>query len=118
LLGYRILFNGEPIGRVKNKMRDDYPFPLFQLMRLYDSIWNADEWATQGGRIKTDWSQAPFTAFFRNYRAIACVLYKTAWICGQNSSNSSWFSQELDDDWQQKIKDVDNKYEIYDYCTD
>ncbi|GJN36606.1 hypothetical protein PR202_gb25482 [Eleusine coracana subsp. coracana] len=113
-----ILVNGKPIRRVKNKMRDDYPFPLFQPMRLYASIWNADEWATQGGRIKTDWSQAPFTAFFRNHRAIACVPYKTAWICGQNSSDSSWFSQELDEDGQQKMKDVDTKYKIYDYCTD
>ncbi|TVU42075.1 hypothetical protein EJB05_08461, partial [Eragrostis curvula] len=113
-----ILVNGKPIRRVKNKMRDGYPFPLFQPMRLYASIWNADDWATQGGRIKTDWSQAPFTAFFRNYSATACVPYKTAWICGQGSSDSSWFSQELDEDGQQKMQDVDNQYKIYDYCTD
>jgi len=56
-------------------MRDDTPFPLYQPMRMYASIWNAEDWATQGGRIKTDWSQAPFTAFFRNYTANACVPY-------------------------------------------
>ncbi|TVU42059.1 hypothetical protein EJB05_08443, partial [Eragrostis curvula] len=104
-------------------------FDPTQDFNTYSIIWNsphevvcqhlnADDWATQGGRIKTDWSQAPFTAFFRNYSATACVPYKTAWICGQGSSDSSWFSQELDEDGQQKMQDVDNQYKIYDYCTD
>jgi len=30
-------------------------------MRIYSSLWNADDWATRGGLVKTDWSQAPFT---------------------------------------------------------
>uniref|UniRef100_A0A0A8ZYB4 Uncharacterized protein n=1 Tax=Arundo donax TaxID=35708 RepID=A0A0A8ZYB4_ARUDO len=29
---------------------------------------------------------------------LAWVPYKTAWICGQGSSDSSWFSQELDEE--------------------
>ena len=99
-------------------MRDDTPFPLYQPMRLYASIWDADEWATQGGRIKTDWSQGPFTAFFQNYTANACVTYNKAWICGQASSDSSWFNQELDEEGQQKLNDVNAKNKIYDYCTD
>lgn len=115
---YRILVNGKPIRQMKNQMRDDTPFPLFQPMRMYASIWNAEEWATQGGRIKTDWSQAPFTAFFRNYTANACVPHNRAWICGQGSGDSSWFNQELDDEGKQKLKEVDDKNKIYDYCTD
>ena len=99
-------------------MRDDTPFPLYQPMRLYASIWDADEWATQGGRIKTDWSHGPFTAFFRNYTANACVPYNRAWICGQDSGDSSWFNQELDEEGQQKLNDVNAKNKIYDYCTD
>jgi xyloglucan:xyloglucosyl transferase len=87
-------------------------------MRLYASIWDADEWATQGGRIKTDWSHAPFTAFFRNYTANACVPNNKAWICGQESGDSSWFNQELDEEGQQKLNDVNAKNKIYDYCTD
>jgi len=103
---------------MRNQMRDDTPFPLYQPMRLYASIWDADEWATQGGRIKTDWSHAPFTAFFRNYTANACVPNNKAWICGQESGDSSWFNQELDEEGQQKLNDVNAKNKIYDYCTD
>ncbi|XP_006659232.1 xyloglucan endotransglucosylase/hydrolase protein 22-like [Oryza brachyantha] len=113
-----ILVDGRPIRQMKNQLRNDIPFPLYQPMRLYASIWNADDWATQGGSIKTDWSQAPFTAFFRNYQANACVPHKTAWICSQGSSDNSWFTQDLDEEGKQKLKDVDDKYKIYDYCTD
>ncbi|CAD6265810.1 unnamed protein product [Miscanthus lutarioriparius] len=113
-----ILVNGVPIRWMRNQMRDDTPFPLYQPMRLYASIWDADEWATQGGRIKTDWSHGPFTAFFRNYTANACVPYNRAWICGQDSGDSSWFNQELDEQGQQKLNDVNGKNKIYDYCTD
>ncbi|KAK3031195.1 hypothetical protein RJ639_035352 [Escallonia herrerae] len=31
-------------------------------MRVYSSLWNADDWATQGEQVKTDWTKAPFTA--------------------------------------------------------
>ncbi|KAL6843229.1 hypothetical protein ACP4OV_026942 [Aristida adscensionis] len=113
-----ILVNGVPIRQMKNQKRNDIPFPLYQPMRLYASIWNADDWATQGGRIKTDWSQAPFTAFFRNYSANACVPYNKAWICGQDSGDSSWFFQELDEEGKQKLRNVDDNHKIYDYCTD
>nr|XP_017245787.1 PREDICTED: xyloglucan endotransglucosylase/hydrolase protein 24-like [Daucus carota subsp. sativus] len=33
------------------------PFPKSQHMRVYASLWNADDWATQGGRVKTDWTK-------------------------------------------------------------
>ncbi|PHU07636.1 putative xyloglucan endotransglucosylase/hydrolase protein 25 [Capsicum chinense] len=40
-------------------------------------LWNADEWATQGGRVKTDWSLAPFTAYYRT-STLMDVLYHQA----------------------------------------
>ncbi|OWM73308.1 hypothetical protein CDL15_Pgr001422 [Punica granatum] len=46
-------------------------FPKAQPMRTYATLWNADDWATQGGRVKTDWSQAPFVASYRSYNADA-----------------------------------------------
>jgi xyloglucan:xyloglucosyl transferase len=49
------------------------PFPSPQPMALYSSIWNADDWATQGGLVKTDWSHAPFEATFRDVRVDGCV---------------------------------------------
>ncbi|KAF3682922.1 Xyloglucan endotransglucosylase/hydrolase 2 [Capsicum annuum] len=41
------------------------------------ALWNADEWATQGGRVKTDWSLAPFTAYYRT-STLMDVLYHQA----------------------------------------
>ncbi|KAF7006002.1 hypothetical protein CFC21_021073 [Triticum aestivum] len=113
-----ILVDGIPIRQMKNQQRKDIPFPLYQPMRLYSSIWNAEDWATQGGRVKTDWSQAPFTSLFRNYSVVACVPQKTAWICGRGSSDSSWFTHVLDEEGQRKLKEVDEKHKIYDYCVD
>ncbi|RVW79694.1 putative xyloglucan endotransglucosylase/hydrolase protein 23 [Vitis vinifera] len=33
--------------------------PKEPAMRIYSSLWNADDWATRGGLVKTDWTQPP-----------------------------------------------------------
>ncbi|KAF2309364.1 hypothetical protein GH714_001736 [Hevea brasiliensis] len=66
--------DGTPIREFKNLESVGVPFPKNQAMRIYSSLWNADDWATRGGLVKTDWSQAPFTASYRNFNANACVL--------------------------------------------
>ncbi|CAL0306324.1 unnamed protein product [Lupinus luteus] len=38
-------------------------------MRIYSCLWNVDDWAKRGGLVKTDWSKAPFTAYYRNFKA-------------------------------------------------
>ncbi|OWM89267.1 hypothetical protein CDL15_Pgr010554 [Punica granatum] len=38
------------------------PFPEDQPIRIYLSLQNADDWATRGRLIRTDWSNAPFMA--------------------------------------------------------
>src|SRR4051812_24499118 len=103
------------IRQIKNKMMYGAPYPNYQPMRVYSSIWNADDWATQGGRVKTDWSQAPFTAYFRNFKATSCSPNN----CGQSSpSANGLFNQELNQAEEQQLKDMDTKYNVYDYCED
>ncbi|GMJ01482.1 xyloglucan endotransglycosylase 6, xyloglucan endotransglucosylase/hydrolase 23 [Hibiscus trionum] len=117
----RIIFSvdGTPIREFKNLESIGVPFPKSQPMRVYSSLWNADDWATRGGLIKTDWSKAPFTASYRNYKADACV-----WSSGKSSCSSSsgsrnpWWSQELDVGSQQRLRWVQKNYMIYNYCTD
>lgn len=107
--------DGTPIREFKNSESIGVPFPKNQAMRIHSSLWNADDWATRGGLVKTDWSQAPFTASYRNFKADACVLSNGASSC---SSNSNWFSQQLDSTSQDRLKWAQNNYMIYNYCTD
>ncbi|XP_050272535.1 xyloglucan endotransglucosylase/hydrolase protein 22-like [Quercus robur] len=121
----RIIFSvdGTPIREFKNLESNGVPFPKNQPMRIYSSLWNADDWATRGGLIKTDWTQAPFTASYRNFNANACVWSSGGSSCGSNSPSSTssgndWLSQELDSASQQRLKWAQKNYMIYNYCTD
>ncbi|XP_044471394.1 probable xyloglucan endotransglucosylase/hydrolase protein 23 [Mangifera indica] len=120
----RIIFyvDGTPVREFKNAESLGVPYLKSQPMRIYSSLWNADNWATRGGLIKTDWSQAPFTASYRKYNAInACVWSSSSGSssCNSNSDNSnSWLSEELDNTSQQRLNWVQKNYMIYDYCKD
>ncbi|GLT97529.1 hypothetical protein SLE2022_150880 [Rubroshorea leprosula] len=121
----RIIFSVDdtPIREFKNMESKGITFPKSQPMRIYSSLWNADDWATRGGLVKTDWSQAPFTASYRNFNADGCVWSNGASSCTSTSPSlasgkNGWFSQELDSTAQQKLQWVQNNYMIYNYCTD
>ncbi|ESR66648.1 hypothetical protein CICLE_v10010176mg, partial [Citrus x clementina] len=118
---HRIVFtdDGTPIREFKNSESIGVPFPKNQPMRIYSSLWNADDWATRGGLVKTDWTHAPFTASYRNFKADACLWSNGKSSCASSKSRSrAWFSQELDSSSQNKLKWVQKNYMIYNYCTD
>lgn len=102
----RFSVDGTPIRQFKNQESRGIPYPKNQPMRIYSSLWDAEDWATRGGLMKTDWSQAPFTASYRNFNALV------------NSSGNSWYSQSLDNTGLKRIKWVQKNYMIYNYCTD
>nr|ABP04059.1 xyloglucan endo-transglucosylase/hydrolase 1 [Bambusa oldhamii]ABV46533.1 xyloglucan endotransglucosylase hydrolase 1 [Bambusa oldhamii] len=118
-----------PIRDFRNLESKGIAFPKSQPMRLYSSLWNADDWATQGGRVKTDWSHAPFSASYRGFRADACVVAAggrtrcgasvgTDAATGTGAVAGDWYNQELDLTRQQRMRWVQSKYMIYNYCTD
>lgn len=113
----RIVFyvDGTPIREFRNLESKGIPFPKNQPMRIYSSLWDAEDWATQGGRVKTDWSKAPFMASYRNFNAEACVSANGRSSC---SSGSSWMNQQLDSTGQSRLQWVQKNYMIYNYCTD
>lgn len=113
----RFLVDNLPIRVFTNNAASGVAFPTRQPMRVYCSLWNADGWATQGGRVKTDWTQGPFTAHYRNLKinARACV----AGSCGNDTfSNEAWQTQGLDTNGRNRIRWVQQKHMIYNYCTD
>ncbi|OIT30624.1 PREDICTED: probable xyloglucan endotransglucosylase/hydrolase protein 25 [Nicotiana attenuata] len=102
-----------PIREFKNLEDKGVAFPKSQPMKLYSSLWDADQWATRGGLIKTDWSNAPFSASYRNFNAHTCTS-------NSNNSNSSCtiLAEKLDPVSQEKLRWVQQKFMIYNYCTD
>ncbi|EPS58668.1 hypothetical protein M569_16144, partial [Genlisea aurea] len=113
----RIIFMVDqiPIRVFSNNQAIGIPFPNTQAMRVYCSLWNADDWATQGGRVKTDWSLAPFTASYRNFAINACSPGQ----CGSDTfSSGAWKTQALDAQGRNRLRWVQQNYMIYNYCTD
>ena len=117
----RIIFfvDGIPIREFNNMEAFGIPFPNKQPMRVFSSLWNADDWATQGGRVHTDWSKAPFVASYRNFRASACVWSYGSSFCGPDSSfENAWLVEELDEKGLEKLRWVQDNYMTYNYCDD
>ncbi|KAG6705701.1 hypothetical protein I3843_07G187000 [Carya illinoinensis] len=111
--------DGAPLREFKNMESIGVPYPKNQPMRLQSSLWNADDWATRGGLVKTDWTHAPFTASYRNFNADACIWSSGASSCSSSSSsNDAWLSEELDSTSQERLNWVQKNYMIYNYCTD
>ncbi|XXG51562.1 hypothetical protein AAC387_Pa03g0093 [Persea americana] len=116
-----ILFSidGSPLREFMNQESKGVLFPKNQPMRMYSTLWNADDWATRGGLVKTDWSQAPFSASYKSYNAEACVWSSGAASCSPSQpSNGGWLTQEMDSASQERLRWVHKNYMIYNYCTD
>ncbi|KAG6414246.1 hypothetical protein SASPL_126964 [Salvia splendens] len=112
----RFAVDGTPIRQFKNHESKGIPYPENQPMWIFSSLWDAEDWATRGGLVKTDWTQAPFTASYKHFNALACT--SPSGSCSNNSSANSWFSQSLDNLGMERIKWVQKNYMIYNYCTD
>ncbi|KAK2979166.1 hypothetical protein RJ640_007466 [Escallonia rubra] len=96
------LVENSPIRVFQNSKAIGVPFPKSQPMRVYSSPWNADDWATQGGQVKTDWTKAPFIASYRNYNANGCA----------------WQTQKPDSAGRNRLRWVQSKFMTYYYCAD
>ncbi|KAL4654606.1 hypothetical protein ACB092_01G392300 [Castanea dentata] len=117
----RIIFyvDGTPIRDFENRESIGVLFPKNQPMRIYSTLWDAEDWATRGGLVKTDWSLAPFTASYRNFNAKACIWSSSASSCSSNSSiTNAWLTEKLDSHGLERLKWVQKNYMIYNYCTD
>ncbi|XP_020273607.1 probable xyloglucan endotransglucosylase/hydrolase protein 26 [Asparagus officinalis] len=112
-----------PIRVFKNHENIGIPYPNQQAMQAYSSIWNADNWATQGGLVKIDWSNAPFIARYRKLKLRACEWkgQNSIYKCASSTPNNWWTSSEysqLSYAQMGQMEWVRNNYMVYDYCKD
>ncbi|KAG7011934.1 Xyloglucan endotransglucosylase/hydrolase protein 9 [Cucurbita argyrosperma subsp. argyrosperma] len=128
----RFLVDETPVRAHTNMEDKGVPFPRDQSMGVYSSIWNADDWATQGGRVKTDWSHSPFIASYKGFQIDACECSSAtgatanATCCsgsgiGDNGKKFWWDEpvlSELNVHQSHQLLWVRANHMIYDYCTD
>ncbi|KAF2580077.1 hypothetical protein F2Q68_00000896 [Brassica cretica] len=113
------LVDGIPIRVFKNNEAHGVAYPKSQPMKIYSSLWEADDWATQGGRVKTDWTNAPFSASYRSFNDVGCCSRTSVWnwvTCNANSN--SWMWTTLNSNQLGQMKWVQNDYMIYNYCNE
>ncbi|MCL7023472.1 hypothetical protein MKW94_020501 [Papaver nudicaule] len=111
-----------PIRIFKNSKDLGVRFPFNQPMKIYSSLWNADDWATRGGLEKTDWSKAPFIASYTQFHVDGCdaASPQSAQVC--STRGRMWWDQkafqDLDGIQYRKLRWVREKFTIYNYCVD
>ncbi|XP_023525972.1 xyloglucan endotransglucosylase/hydrolase protein 9-like [Cucurbita pepo subsp. pepo] len=117
------LVDNIPIRVFENKEESGVAYPRNQAMGVRGSIWNADDWATQGGRVKTNWSNAPFVATFRSFDIKACELEPEEDAeakCGM--PRQFWWDKPslrgLTRHKAHQLKWVRARHLVYDYCKD
>jgi beta-glucanase (GH16 family) len=111
--------------RVYKNIENQVPlsFPNFRPMTVTTCIFDASQWATQGGAVKIDYSAAPFTVTYQNWDfSNACVAQgDNVGTCADNYSNNWWESAAMTDfnsDWQNQMDWVRQNFLQYEYCKD
>ncbi|KAL4555953.1 hypothetical protein LXL04_038587 [Taraxacum kok-saghyz] len=102
----RIIFliDNIPVRVFHNNDAAGVPFPKSQPMRVYASLWNADDWATQGGRVKTDWTKAPFTASYRKFNVNGNRVGLNSLSTTSEKKNQAWATQDIDAAGRNRIR--------------
>lgn len=111
-----------PIRVFKNSKDLGIKYPFNQPMKIYSSLWNADDWATRGGLEKTDWSKAPFVASYTSFHIDGCQASTPQQTQVCSTRGRTWWDQkafqDLDGLQYRRLQWVRRKYTIYNYCTD
>ncbi|EFJ25512.1 hypothetical protein SELMODRAFT_232041 [Selaginella moellendorffii] len=115
---YHIVFfvDDIPIREVlkSEELGEDYPL---KPMNVFATIWDASQWATDGGRSTVDYSYAPFATEYSNLILSDCHSSTLAEECP--SGASSVVPQALLSESQHHLLHwIRANYMIYDYCED
>ncbi|KAH9318890.1 hypothetical protein KI387_020659, partial [Taxus chinensis] len=102
-----------PIRVFKNNEGVGVPYPKNQPMKIISTLWNGEDWATDGGKVKIDWSKAPFISSYQGFEVDGCV----ASTCAGHWWEQPEF-QNLNQHQLNKLRWVQRNYMFYDYCKD
>ncbi|KAG7547878.1 Concanavalin A-like lectin/glucanase domain superfamily [Arabidopsis suecica] len=117
---YQIVFyvDNIPIRVFKNTTSEGMNYPS-KPMQVVVSLWNGEDWATDGGKSKINWALAPFKANFQGFNNSGCFANGEKNACG---SSTYWWNtgsySKLSDSEQKAYTNVRQKYMNYDYCSD
>ncbi|XP_062078174.1 xyloglucan endotransglucosylase/hydrolase protein 2-like [Humulus lupulus] len=107
-----------PIRVFKNKTKKGVDYPT-KPMKIEASLWDGEDWATDGGQTKTNWAFAPFKAHFQGFHVDGCSNMNTN--CYSENNKYFWNKKKyhnLDSDQKIAYEKVRKSYMNYDYCTD
>ncbi|KAH7302127.1 hypothetical protein KP509_23G057800 [Ceratopteris richardii] len=115
------LVDGVPIRVFPNIEKEEgVPYLHNQSMKVFATIWDGDSWATEGGRVKINWENAPFVASYRDFSADSCS--ETSTMSANDCATTKWWSQlayqALDVGQLDKLKWIQSNMTVYNYCTD
>ncbi|KAJ0444953.1 putative xyloglucan:xyloglucosyl transferase [Helianthus annuus] len=108
-----------PIREIKRteSMGGDYPS---KPMTLYATIWDASEWATNGGKYKVNYKYAPYIAEFSNFVLHGCTadpIELTSLKC-DDASNANAIPKGITSSQRTKMESFRKKHMQYSYCYD
>ena len=107
-----------PIRVFENQTNRGLEYPS-QPMKIITSLWNGEDWATNGGKDKIKWTQSSFVAQFQGFSVDGCPSHGSDnHACA--SSNlwwNGWAYKELTPAQQSAYQNV-HKRITYDYCSD
>uniref|UniRef100_A0A7N0R8U1 Xyloglucan endotransglucosylase/hydrolase n=1 Tax=Kalanchoe fedtschenkoi TaxID=63787 RepID=A0A7N0R8U1_KALFE len=109
-----------PIRVFRNHEDKGVEYPNYRPQKLLASIWNGENWATDGGKEKIDWSKAPFIASFKDHKIDACIW--NGWdakVCSEVNQRNWWNKLKGLSRWQKRQFEWVRKHFLrYDYCQD
>jgi xyloglucan:xyloglucosyl transferase len=124
IIRYSFMVDDTPIRIYKNNEDLGVPFPSQQPMSVFASLWNGEEWATQNGAIRLNWTNAPFVATYKGYEVEGCEV---AWYNGNVQKCMSTATDAmlkrttiytLNTRQRARLHWVTENLLVYDYCRD
>lgn len=119
------LVDGIPIRVFKNlQSKLGVFYPSLKPMRVVASLWNGDDWATEGGKRKINWKASPFHVSFEGFDIQGCMYEANSSYCAHTDSPlplGSWTyspSHEMRLHQAKSFEHVRKRYVTYSYCRD